>query len=82
MPDEDQPPFGRIQVDPVLCMWCKECLSEGRDGCFRDGCPWDEILVIDMARLSKLTTFEGRIVGERPSFDECEISQSLPCMPI
>src|SRR3984885_16320935 len=39
VPDEDNPPFGRIAVDPILCIGCKKCLSKGPDGCFLDGCP-------------------------------------------
>ncbi|MFZ0804833.1 MAG: hypothetical protein WAN03_01565, partial [Candidatus Sulfotelmatobacter sp.] len=23
VPDEDNPPFGRIQIDPILCIGCK-----------------------------------------------------------
>ena len=47
VPDEDHPPFGRIQVDPILCIGCKKCLSKGPDGCFLDGCPWDAIVMVD-----------------------------------
>jgi ferredoxin len=39
VPDEDHPPYGRIQVDPLLCIGCKKCTSKGPDGCFLDGCP-------------------------------------------
>ena len=31
--DEDATPFGRIAVDPILCIGCKKCLSKGPDGC-------------------------------------------------
>jgi len=34
VPDEDHYPFGRIQIDPILCIGCKKCLSKGPDGCF------------------------------------------------
>ncbi len=44
--DEDHPPFGRIEVDPYLCIGCKKCISKGPDGCFLDGCPWDAIEMI------------------------------------
>jgi ferredoxin len=47
VPDEDHPPFGRIQVDPLLCIGCKKCTSKGPDGSFLDGCPWDAIIMID-----------------------------------
>src|SRR5260370_25290354 len=41
VPDEDNPPFGRIQIDPIQCIGCKKCISRGRHGCFLGGCPWD-----------------------------------------
>ena len=31
--DVDHPPFGRIEVDPLLCIGCKKCLSKGPEGC-------------------------------------------------
>src|SRR6202045_1499704 len=46
VPDEDHPPFGRIEVDPYLCIGCKKCTSKGPDGAFLDGCPWDAIEMI------------------------------------
>jgi len=49
VPDEDHPPFGRIQIDPILCIGCKKCISKGPDGCFLDGCPWDAIAMVDTA---------------------------------
>ena len=33
--DEDHPPFGRIEVDPALCIGCKKCTSKGPDGSFQ-----------------------------------------------
>ncbi len=48
VPDEDHPPFGRIQVDPQLCIGCKKCTSKGPDGSFLDGCPWDAIEMVDI----------------------------------
>jgi len=53
VPDEDSPPFGRIQVDPILCIGCKKCLSKGPDGCFMDGCPWDAIVMVDTVEVEK-----------------------------
>jgi len=53
VPDEDHPPFGRIQIDPVLCIGCKKCLSKGPDGCFLDGCPWDAIVMVDIVEVEK-----------------------------
>ena len=46
IPDEDHPPFGRIEVDPELCIGCKKCTSKGPDGAFLDGCPWDAIEMV------------------------------------
>jgi ferredoxin len=51
--DEDHPPFGRIMVDPILCIGCKLCTSKGPDGAFLEGCPWDAIDLIPLAE------FEG-----------------------
>ncbi len=53
VPDEDHPPFGRIQIDPILCIGCKKCLSKGPDGCFLDGCPWDAIVMVDTTEVEK-----------------------------
>jgi ferredoxin len=53
VPDEDNPPFGRIQIDPILCIGCKKCLSKGPDGCFLDGCPWDAIAMVDTVEVEK-----------------------------
>jgi len=53
VPDEDTPPFGRVQVDPILCIGCKKCLSKGPDGCFLDGCPWDAIVMVETTEVEK-----------------------------
>jgi ferredoxin len=53
VPDEDHPPFGRIQIDPILCIGCKKCLSKGPDDCFLDGCPWDAIVMVDTGEVEK-----------------------------
>jgi ferredoxin len=53
VPDEDHPPFGRIQVDPLLCIGCKKCTSKGPDGAFLDGCPWDAIVMVDTVEVEK-----------------------------
>ena len=42
----DHLPFGRIEVDPYLCIGCQKCISKGPDGAFLDGCPWDAIEMI------------------------------------
>jgi ferredoxin len=46
LPDEDHPPFGRIEVDSYLCIGCQKCTSKGPDGAFLDGCPWDAIEMV------------------------------------
>ena len=43
-----------IQVDPILCIGCKKCLSKGPDGCFLDGCPWDAIVMVDIGEVEKV----------------------------
>ena len=53
VPDEDHPPFGHIEVDPVLCIGCKKCTSKGPDGAFLDGCPWDAITMVDIGIVEK-----------------------------
>lgn len=55
VPDEDHPPFGRIQVDPLLCIGCKKCTSKGPDGAFLDGCPWDAIAMVDTGEVEQET---------------------------
>ena len=53
VPDEDHSPYGRIQVDPLLCIGCKKCISKGPDGCFLDGCPWDAIVMVETTEVEK-----------------------------
>jgi len=53
IPDEDHPPFGRIEVDAYLCIGCKKCTSKGPDGSFLDGCPWDAIEMIPTPEVEK-----------------------------
>lgn len=52
--DEENPPFGRIQVDPQLCIGCKKCTSKGPDGAFLDGCPWDAIEMVEIGAVETL----------------------------
>ena len=52
VPDEDHPPFGRIEVDPYLCIGCQKCISKGPDGAFLDGCPWDAIEMVPTETLA------------------------------
>jgi ferredoxin len=53
VPDEDHPPFGRIEVDPQLCIGCKLCTAKGPDSTFLDGCPWDAIDMIPTEEVEK-----------------------------
>ena len=54
IPDEDHTPFGRIEVDPVLCIGCKKCVSKGPDGAFLDGCPWDAIEMVAIEQVEAM----------------------------
>ncbi len=47
--DEDNPPFGVIEVDKSTCIGCARCTSKGPDGAFLEGCPWDAIEMVDTA---------------------------------
>jgi len=47
--DQNASAFGRIIVDPLLCIGCKLCTSRGPDGTYLEGCPWDAIDMIDLA---------------------------------
>ncbi|SRR5579884_2579272 len=53
VPDEEHPPFGRISVDPQLCIGCKLCTSKGPDGTFLDGCPWNAIDMVPTEEIEK-----------------------------
>ena len=54
VPDEDHPPFGRIDVDYQLCIGCKKCISKGPDDTFLDGCPWDAIDMTPTAEVEQM----------------------------
>lgn len=56
--DMDNPPFGRIEVDPLLCIGCKLCTSKGPDGAFLEGCPWD---AIDMVPTAEWEAVHGKL---------------------
>src|SRR5258708_36740519 len=49
VPDEGDFPFGRIQVEPILCIGCKKCASKGPDGGFLAGCRGDAIVMVGIA---------------------------------
>lgn len=46
VPDQANPPFGRIEVDKTTCIGCAKCTGRGPDGIFLDGCPWDAIEMV------------------------------------
>jgi ferredoxin len=48
IPDEEHPPFGRIEVDKTTCIGCAKCTSKGPDGMFLDGCPWNAIEMVSI----------------------------------
>ena len=58
IPDVDHPPFGIIDVDPMLCIGCKLCASKGPDGSFLEGCPWD---AIDMVPTAEWEAVHGKL---------------------
>ena len=58
VPDFEHPPFGRIVVDPLLCIGCKLCISKGPEGAFLEGCPWD---AIDMVPLPEWEARHGTV---------------------
>lgn len=58
IPDEEHPPFGVIDVDPLLCIGCKLCTSKGPDGTFLEGCPWD---AIDMVPTEEWEAAQGKL---------------------
>ena len=63
VPDEDHPPFGRIEVDPYLCIGCQKCTSKGPDGAFLDGCPWD---AIEMVPTDDWESLHGIVLPDLP----------------
>ena len=54
VPDEDHQPFGHIEVDAMLCIGCKKCVSKGPDGAFLDGCPWDAIEMVAIEQVEAM----------------------------
>jgi ferredoxin len=49
--DPEAPTLGRIEVDPLLCIGCKLCISKGPEDTFLDGCPWDAIDMVDITQV-------------------------------
>jgi len=92
VPDEDHPPFGRIEVDPYLCIGCQKCISKGPDGAFLDGCPWDAIEMVPptIGRRSTGLRFlmpasAAYCLSRLDPFDPAELSGSewlLPSKPL
>lgn len=71
VPDEDHPPFGRIEVDPYLCIGCQKCTSKGPDGAFLDGCPWD---AIEMVPTDDWEAVHGITLPDSPPAPPAELS--------
>jgi len=46
LPAEDAWPYGRIWVDPLKCVGCRKCISDGPDETLLEGCPWDAIRMV------------------------------------
>ena len=44
----DAPNFIRIEVDPLLCIGCKKCVTKGPMDTLLEGCPWDAIDMISL----------------------------------
>ena len=42
------PAFNRVDVDPLLCIGCKKCISKGPMDTFLEGCPWDAIDMVPL----------------------------------
>jgi len=63
VPDEENPPFGRIEVDKATCIGCGKCTSKGPDGTFLDGCPWD---AIDMVAIEEWEALHAVVLPAEP----------------
>lgn len=46
VPDEENPPFGRVGVDAATCIGCAKCVGRGPDGILLDGCPWEAMAMV------------------------------------
>ncbi|MBI4470064.1 MAG: 4Fe-4S dicluster domain-containing protein [Acidobacteria bacterium] len=51
--DPESGHFGRIDVNPQLCIGCEKCTSKGPNGAFLDGCPWDAIDMVSFVEVEK-----------------------------
>lgn len=54
----DAPAFLRIEVDPLLCIGCKKCITKGPMDTLLEGCPWD---AIDMVPLEEFEAEHGAL---------------------
>ncbi len=43
------PVFGVIEVDPLVCIGCRKCITKGPMGTLLEGCPWDAIDMVPIA---------------------------------
>src|SRR5947199_7574138 len=75
VPDEDHQPFGHIEVDPVLCIGCKKCVSKGPDGAFLDGCPWDAIEMIPIEEVEAAVGMKMPVLSRNGQHMSIDIQQ-------
>lgn len=54
----DVPHTIRIEVDPLLCIGCKKCITKGPMDTLLEGCPWD---AIDMVSLQDFESEHGEL---------------------
>ncbi len=50
--------FNRVEVDHLLCIGCKKCISSGPMDTYLEGCPWD---AIDMVSLEEFEATHGEL---------------------
>jgi ferredoxin len=53
VPNPDAPIFIRVDVDPLLCIGCKKCITKGPLDTILEGCPWDAIDMIPIDEYEK-----------------------------
>ena len=66
VPDDEHPPFGRVEVDKSTCIGCAKCTAKGPDGMFLDGCPWDAIEMVNVEEWEKSHAVELPALPDRP----------------
>ncbi len=77
VPDEDHPPFGRIEVDKATCIGCAKCTSKGPDGTFLDGCPWDAIDMVETNEWEAARAVQLPALPDRPPSDWMSVPQQF-----